>query len=159
MLGARYYVDHPVGSLGATAVNINIDGLGFRQPTRDFNLFPVDGTDVIPTLEQLAGPLGMSFRAEPWHGGMHFSFDSVEFLRRGIVGMTVWQGSDVREEFRGVESLGGPTHSPLDEYFADVGDAGIEQHLALYRVILEYYAEGGEAPRLTVGNPYENIDR
>lgn len=156
MLGARYYVDNPVGSLEATALNVNIDGLGFRQPTNDFNLFPVDGTDAVPTLEQLANPLGMSFRAEPWHGGMNFSFDTVEFLRRGIVGMTVWQGSDVREEFRGVVSGGGPTHSPLDEYSPDSGDAGIEQHLALYRAILEHYAEGGEAPRLTAGHPFEN---
>ena len=159
MLGARYYLDNPVGSLEATAVNINIDGLGFRQPTNDFNLFPVDGTDAVPTLERLAEPLGMSFRAEPWHGGMHFSFDTVEFLRRGIVGMTLWQGSDVREEFRGMGGGGGPTHSPMDEYSPDSGDAGIEQHLALYRAILEHYADGGEAPRLTTGHPFENIGR
>jgi Zn-dependent M28 family amino/carboxypeptidase len=157
MLGARYYVDNPVGGLDKTVVNINIDGLGFRQPTNDFNLFPVEGTDVIPTLEQLAAPLGMSFRAEPWHDGMHFSFDTVEFLRRGIVAMTVWQGSDMRGEPE-VGTRRGPTHSPRDEYALDSSDPGIEQHMALYRNILEHYAQGAEVPSLTAGHPFGSLD-
>ena len=102
----------------------------------------------------------MTFRAEPWHLGMHFSFDTAEFLARGIVGMTVWQGSDVREEFRGqAGGRGGPIHTPLDEYSPEWTEAGIEQHLALYRAILQYYADGGAAPTLTDGHPFHAIGR
>ncbi len=159
MLGARFYVDHPVGALEAIAVNLNVDGVGFSPPTDDFAVFPSAGTDASAVLSELAGPLGMSFGPQTWHEGMHFAFDHAEFLAHGIVGMTVWQGQNVRETYRDSGRGGGPTHTPRDDLTAAWTDEGIEQHLDLYRRVLEYYADGGEAPAFVEGHPFEAYAR
>jgi hypothetical protein len=140
-------------------IDLNVDGVGFSPPTDDFAAFPVAGTAILPTLERIAGRLGMVFDPQPWHEGMNFSFDTQDFLERGVVGVTVWQGSAVREPYRGSPRLGGPIHTPNDEYSTAWPDAGIDQHLALYRGILEYYVDGGTVEGFADPNPFESIRR
>ena len=155
LLGMRYYTEHPLVPLSRTVVNVNVDGLGFSAPTDGFTVFPVSGTDIVPTLEGIAGLSGMSFAPQEWHEGMHFSFDTTEFLARGIVGFTVWQDGPVREPYREQpRGSGGPIHTPDDEFHLDWIDDGIEQHLTLYRDILAHYADGGTPPRFTADHRF-----
>ena len=157
MLGARGYVDRPVVPLDRTVVNINIDGLGFRPPTEDFQLFPATGLTIGPALEALAAKLDMELTSEPWQPGMHFAFDTKAFMAAGIVGFTVWQGSRVREAHRSERPDSGPIHTPDDEYHESWSDAGIEQHLGLYRTIIDHWARGAAPPAFEPDSPLSPV--
>ncbi len=158
MLGARYWLDEPWGATGPIRLNLNADGVGFRPPTNDFVAFPVAGTDALSALSALAAPLGMTHATQPWHEGMHFAFDTAEFLARGIVGLTVWQGQDVRPEHRSPGGgSGSPIHSPADEMPTTPSEDGISQHLELYWRILTHYADGAPVPAFSEGHPFDAI--
>lgn len=158
-LGMRHFFDHPQSGLEEVVLNLNVDGLGFSPPTNDFAVFPMEGTTAIADLAELASELGMAYRGESWHGGMTYAFDHAESLARGIVGLTVWQGSQTREEYLDAERTGGPTHSPNDEYSPQSIDDGIRQHLDLYKIIVEHYADGALIPRIEDESHLRSVGR
>ncbi len=153
--GAGFYAAHPVGSIERTILDLNLDGLGWSAPTDGYAAFPSSGTDALDDIDRVLTPLGLSHSPQAWHDGMAFSFDTAEFLARGVVGLTLWQGGAVRDAFRDrPRATTGQIHSPSDEYHPDWIDEGIEQHLEMYRALLEYYADGGEPPGLVEGNAF-----
>lgn len=157
-LGMRYYVSHPAFPIEETIVQLNLDGLNVFGPTNDFLVFPSEGIELEPSFRTIGERAGMTLAVEPWQRAMHFSFDTGPALLRGLVGVTLWQGSHFRDLSRdeAAERRGrfGRIHRPSDEWPDWADDAAIEQHLGLYRAAIESFAREAPRPSLSEESPF-----
>ncbi|MFQ5528279.1 MAG: M28 family peptidase [Thermoanaerobaculia bacterium] len=154
-IGARYYLEHPAYPIEETVLNLNLDGLAVVWPTGDFRILPVRATSAEHILAALAQPLDKVISVAGWQPSLHFSFDTVEFMARGIPGLTLWGGSQFRAKGMTVEELkerygrmGGRIHEPSDRFHEDWSERAIEEHLELYWAALTYWANGAAPPAI-----------
>jgi len=100
LLGARYYVQHPLYPLETTPGEINIDGINFAGKTRDMTILGMGRSSLDDIGTRLAAAQGRRSHPEsrPEQGGFYRS-DHLPFLRVGIPAAS-WGG--------GVEYIGKP---------------------------------------------------
>ena len=156
--GAKRYIDDPALPLAETALVLNIDGINVVGRTDDFIVFPSEGTDTAEALAAIGGRAGMSLARQSWQDGMHFAFDTRPFLKRGMVGLTLWQGSSYVEPPPRRSPV--RIHTPSDDWPEHPNLEAIEQHLMLYVHAIEHFAKA-ETPALTKPNPFvvpESLD-
>ncbi len=122
LLGARWYVDHPLYPLGETLCEINLDGLNWYGRTRDLISIGLGQTSLDATLEELVHSHGRVLRgdSEPEKGYFYRS-DHYEFARAGVpavyadsgedlIGESAGEGRRKREEYTRVRY-----HKPADK--------------------------------------------
>lgn len=156
-LGMEYYVEHPVVPLEKTVAALNLDGINLIAPTEDFIVFPSEGIAADEALGTIGRIAGMTPTIESWQRGMHFSFDTKAFLKRGVVAITLWQGSSYELpeiEVAARRSRFGAIHTPGDEWRGWADDEAIEQHLKLYTAAIEVFANAATRPKLSTPNPF-----
>jgi Zn-dependent M28 family amino/carboxypeptidase len=121
LLGARYYVQHPVVPLKDTVVDINMDGLNPYGRTRDIEIVGYGKSDVDDLATRLAQANGRSAIADlhPERGSFYRA-DQLEFARGGVPILYTKYGLDFIGQSRGYGD------QKVDEYIAkryhQVGD-------------------------------------
>ncbi len=137
--GSRYYVENPSFPASEITINLNIDGFNISGPRADFFVMPRQGIDFVDEIESVAGSLGWKYRSPDWIDGMNSSFDTSRFLEKGIPAVTIWTGNTLNNgETANPPKLGG-IHTPEDE-ISELWDwDGVEDHLALYEAIADYF--------------------
>jgi Zn-dependent M28 family amino/carboxypeptidase len=96
LLGAKYYVTHPLYPLSATVANINMDGLNLWGPTRDVPIVGLGQStleDVLAPLARAQGRLVVP-ESDPAKG-FYFRSDHFEFAKAGVPALYLDKGIDV----------------------------------------------------------------
>ncbi len=161
LLGAKYYVEHPLHPLEKTLADINIDGVNPWGKTHDLE----DLTDRNSTLDDLLGEAAarqgrvMKPSSEPEKGGF-YRVDSFEFakasvpvlhLARGIdiIGKPPEYGKQKRDEF-----VAKHYHQPSDEVDPSWDLSGAVQDVQLLFEIGYEVANGDKFPEWKPGSEF-----
>ncbi len=161
LLGAKYYVDHPLHPLEKTLADINIDGVNPWGKTHDLE----DLTDRNSTLDDLLGEAAarqgrvMKPSSEPEKGGF-YRVDSFEFakasvpvlhLARGIdiIGKPPEYGKQKRDEF-----VAKHYHQPSDEVDPSWDLSGAVQEVQLLFEVGYEVANGDKFPEWKPGSEF-----
>jgi Zn-dependent M28 family amino/carboxypeptidase len=96
LLGARWYVEHPLYPLEQTLCNINIDGLNPFGRTRDLVSIGLGQTSLDATLEELVLRKGRVLRgdSEP-EKGYYYRSDHYEFASHGVPAVYADSGEEL----------------------------------------------------------------
>ena len=137
--GSLFYVEHPVFPLSELTINLNIDGFNISGLREDYFVMPRQGVDFIDEIEAVAASLGWIHDAPDWIDGMNSNFDTASFLGRGIPAVTVWTGNRSKTGETVQPPKLGAIHTPEDEINELWNWEGIEDHLALYKALADYF--------------------
>ena len=118
LLGGQYYCEHPLYPIEKTAVAINIDGGAPQNATYDISLRGAGMNEVEDYLELAAAAQGRTIRkvfTDP--AGMAYRTDLFNFLKVGIPGLLIGNGSDyVDKAAHDALPKVNTYHMPNDEY-------------------------------------------
>ena len=94
LLGARYYVAHPLYPLAHTVADLNLDGIGFWPPTRDICVIGLGETSMDAMLRGTAAALhrSVSFDTAPQQGG-NLRQDAFAFALGGVPSLYIARGA------------------------------------------------------------------
>jgi Zn-dependent M28 family amino/carboxypeptidase len=162
LLGAKYYVEHPLYPLEKTLADINIDGVNPWGKTHDLE----DLTDRNSTLDDLLGEAAarqgrvMKPSTEPEKGGF-YRVDSFEFAKAGVPVLHLARGIDVigkppeygkqkRDEF-----VAKHYHQPSDEVDPSWDLSGAVQDVQLLFEVGYEVANGDKFPEWKAGSEFK----
>lgn len=124
LLGAEYYVSHPLVPLNKTAANINLDGVNFFGKVRDFIPLGADRSSIIAQINDAARERSLELKADPSpEQGLFFRSDHFPFAKAGVPAVNFEHGSGFIEkptaeaEAFGRDYVAKHYHQPSDEYF------------------------------------------
>jgi Zn-dependent M28 family amino/carboxypeptidase len=163
LLGAKYYVEHPLYPLEKTLADINIDGINPWGKTHDLE----DLTDRNSTLDDLLGEAAtrqgrvMKPSSEPEKGGF-YRVDSFEFAKAGVPMLHLARGIDVigkpseygkqkRDEF-----VAKHYHQPSDEVDPSWDLSGAVQDVQLLFEVGYEVANGDKFPEWKSGSEFKS---
>ena len=122
LLGAEWYVKHPVVPLDKTVANVNLDSMNILNPTHDFIPLGAERSTLKAVVDAVAKNMGMrvSPDARPEQGSFYRS-DHFPFAKAGVPSISLKEGSDYvgrskewgEEQFRAYNSA--HYHQPSDE--------------------------------------------
>jgi hypothetical protein len=146
LLGAKYYVDHPLIPLGKTIANVNIDGIAVFD---EFNSVVGVGAELSTlglTLKKTVEKMGMKLEDIPDQFLSYESFtrsDQQAFALAGIPSILVMDGLDYQNisRDRGMKRWQDWSenyyHTPFDDLHQPIHYQAVERHMdVLYRFIL-----------------------
>ncbi|HEX5340296.1 MAG TPA: M28 family metallopeptidase [Gammaproteobacteria bacterium] len=142
LLGAAYYVQHPVIPLAKTVADINMDIMNVYGKTRDITVIGYGKSQLEDDLAAAAKPEGMVITPDPHpETGLFYRADHFEFAKRGVPAILTFSGYDY---------LGRPAgwgqktwdnyfahhyHKPADQYDPEWDLSGqVQQTRALFRL-------------------------
>lgn len=137
--GSRYYVEHPVFPLSEITISLNIDGFNVSGQREDYFVMPRQGIDFIDEIESVAASMGWFHVPPDWIDQMNTSFDSAPFLVKGIPAFTLWTGDRLKGGETAQRPKFGRIHTPDDEINEQWNWDGVEDHIALYKAIADYF--------------------
>jgi Zn-dependent M28 family amino/carboxypeptidase len=161
LLGAKYYVEHPLYPLEKTLADINIDGVNPWGKTHDLE----DLTNRNSTLDDLLGEAAarqgrvMKPSTEPEKGGF-YRVDSFEFAKAGVPVLHLARGIDIigkppeygkqkRDEF-----VAKHYHQPSDEVDPSWDLSGAVQDVQLLFEVGYQVANGDKFPEWKAGSEF-----
>ena len=161
LLGAEYYVQHPVYPLARTAAVINLDPHVVLPAARNLELIGPGQTDLETLLAKAAREQGLRVDPEPNpEAGWYFRSDHFPFAQRGVPALAFRAGRDlkaggVKASQQIVEAYNERCyHQPCDEFRNGWTFAGTAQEaLAAYRVG-RMVADEADWPRWLPDSPY-----
>ncbi len=137
--GSLFYVENPLFPLSELTINLNIDGFNVYGLREDYFAMPRQGVDFIDEIESVGASLGWMYIAPDDMNMMNSVFDSAPFLQRGVPATTVWTGNRLKTGETVQPPKLGRIHTPGDEISELWNWEGIEDHLALYKAIADYF--------------------
>ena len=122
LLGAEWYVKHPLVPLDKTVANVNLDSMNILNPTHDFIPLGAERSTLKGVVEAVAKNMGLrvSPDARPEQGSFYRS-DHFPFAKAGVPSISLKEGSDYvgrskewgEQQFRAYNSA--HYHQPSDE--------------------------------------------
>ena len=122
LLGAEWYVKHPVVPLDKTVANVNLDSMNILNPTHDFIPLGAERSTLKGVVEAVAKNMGLrvSPDARPEQGSFYRS-DHFPFAKAGVPSISLKEGNDYvgrskewgEQQFRAYNSA--HYHQPSDE--------------------------------------------
>jgi hypothetical protein len=165
LLGATYYVDHPVAPLHQTIANINVDGVALFDTFNDVVGVGGEFSTLSDGLQQIAGALQIRVSTIPpvFAGSAAFTrSDQIVFARAGIPAILLMEGSDYRHTSRpaGVKRMiewgERVYHSPFDDLQQPMNFAAAQQHVGILLALCRSLANNIIAPEWKSGAPFIN---
>jgi Zn-dependent M28 family amino/carboxypeptidase len=96
LLGAEYYVQHPLHPIGRTVADINIDSLDFLGRTNDITVIGLNDSPIHVIARRVAAYQGRRIQPDPNpEKGLFFRSDHFPFAKRGIQTLFIESGNDV----------------------------------------------------------------
>ncbi|GAB3267448.1 M28 family peptidase [Chitinimonas naiadis] len=154
LLGARYYVQHPLYPLAQTVADINMDIVNSFGPTRDIGVVGLGQSDMDDRLRRAAAPWRRKVveEAAP-QNGMYYRADHFEFARVGIpvlytnagvdyIGKPAAFGKQKAEAY-----IANDYHKPSDVVKPDWDLRGAAQDLGLLYQVGRELVDGKDYPR------------
>lgn len=149
LLGAQYYVDHPLRPLYKTVANLNIDGVASIDEFREVIGVGAELSDLGMLLYKIASVNGLREVQIPPGFQKNESFarsDQIAFARGGIPAINILDGPAYKNfsDEQGVRVLAewfdNYYHTPFDDLKQNISREGISQHFDLLRQYIELVA-------------------
>lgn len=163
LLGASFYVDHPVFPVHRTVAALNVDGLSSFDRVRSFHALGGEITSLGDTLAAVAERRGLAV-VEPTRGGIrHEVFarsDQKAFAEAGIPAVMVTEGLDTvtrdpREALvHAIRWTRQRYHTPFDDLAQPIDWEAARQHADLLLAFVLAVADADEVPSWKPGAPY-----
>ena len=166
LLGSRYYIDHPVFPLYATAANVNIDGIPFIDKFNSIVAFGYDLSDIKNNIDRISAQLGLKVKDIPhqFTGSETFNrSDQIAFANAGIPSVLIMDGIDYinvsREE--GLKKLinyaANLYHSPKDDLSQNINYDAVRQYADLMLRLIVDLTNSPVEPEWNPGTEYRII--
>jgi Zn-dependent M28 family amino/carboxypeptidase len=161
LLGAQYYVEHPLFPLAHTVADLNMDVLDTYGKTRDVTVRGrfLSGVDDALQAQAKAQGLAVEQDAQP-EKGMYFRADHFEFAKAGVPALSIALGTDYVDHPAGwgLTQQQGYTanryHKPADVYDPSWDLSGMLQQLQLMYATGHALADSSEWPAWKPGVPF-----
>jgi Zn-dependent M28 family amino/carboxypeptidase len=142
LLGAAYYVRHPVLPLADTVADINMDIMNVYGRTSDLTVIGYGRSQLEDALKVAAADEGMTITPAPNpETGLYYRADHFEFAKRGVPAILTFSGYDYVKRPAGWgqqtwnEYFAHHYHKPADEYDPNWDLSGlVQQTRALFRL-------------------------
>jgi hypothetical protein len=163
LLGATFYVDHPIRPLYKTVANVNVDGLAtFGEPVNFVGLGGEYST-LGETLRRVASRLGKRVVETPPLFERNDAFarsDQIAFASAGVPAIITidappFKGETRRESLEKIDRyMGEIYHTPFDDLDQPIDYDAAVVHLELVRSLILEIANADEAPEWREGAPF-----
>ncbi len=166
LLGARYYVHHPLYPLHRTLANINIDGINTWGRTKDVEIIGFGQSSMDDIVEKFAAMQGRTVRPDtrPEHGSFYRA-DHFEFAKAGVPVVYIKGGRDYigkPESYardRVDEYIAQRYHKVTDTVRSDWNLAGAVEDAQLLLMVGYDVAQGPEIPQWKAGSEFKRSDK
>jgi len=162
LLGAAYYVAHPLFPLAHTVADLNMDVLDSYGKSRDVTVRGHFMSGVDEVLQAQAKTLGLAVEQDSDPAkGMYFRADHFEFAKAGVPAMSIALGTDYvgHPAGWGLEQQHGYTanryHKPADVYDPSWDLSGMVQQLDLMYATGQALADSEQWPEWKAGTPFK----
>jgi Zn-dependent M28 family amino/carboxypeptidase len=151
LLGAEWYVRHPLVPLSRTVAAVNFDGVNLWGLTADVTVLGAERSELGAVVRRRAARMGLEVVPDPEpERGSFFRSDHLAFARAGVPALLVEQG----RAYVGRPDLWGDSimdaysteryHAPSDEWSDDfVFDGAVQQGMLAMTTILDLAADHG----------------
>jgi Zn-dependent M28 family amino/carboxypeptidase len=162
LLGAEYYVKHPLFPLAHTVADLNMDVLDTYGQTRDVTVRGRFLSGVDDVLQAQAKTLGLAVEQDSQpEKGMYFRADHFEFAKAGVPALSIALGTDYvgHPAGWGLQQQQGYTanryHKPADLYDPSWDLSGMQQQLDLMYGTGLALADSDQWPAWKPGTPFK----
>ncbi|MEQ8470447.1 MAG: M28 family metallopeptidase [Marinoscillum sp.] len=165
LLGSKYYAENPVYPPSKTVANINMDGLTYYGPMKDFTVIGYGQSELDDLAAAIAETQGRYVIPDPNPGkGYFFRSDHFQFAKVGIPAM--FASGSYEHMTKGVEYIEelandyetNRYHRPADEYDADLWEfGGIQQDAELFYTLGSNLANSDQWPKWKEGSEFKSI--
>src|SRR5436309_3718298 len=166
LLGAQYYVHHPLYPLHRTLANINIDGINTWGPTRDVEIIGFGHSSMDDSVKKFAAVQGRTVRPETRPElGSFYRADHFEFAKAGVPVAHVKGGTDYigkPESYardRVDEFIAHRYHKVTDTVRSDWNLAGAVEDAQLLLMVGYDVAQGSEIPPWKAGSEFKRREK
>ncbi len=166
LLGAEYFVSHPLVPLNKTAANINLDGVNFFGKVRDFIPLGADRSSIIAQINDAARERGLELQADPSpEQGLFFRSDHFPFAKVGVPAVNFEHGSGFIEkptaeaEAFGRDYVAKHYHQPSDEYFEWWDTSAMIQEAEFALAFGIKIANAPKMPRYNAADEFSTADK
>ena len=166
LLGAQYYVYHPLYPLYRTLANINIDGINTWGRTKDVEIIGFGQSSMDDIVKKFAATQGRTVRPETRPElGTFYRADHFEFAKVGVPVVYVKGGRDYigRPENYGRERvdeyIAQRYHKVTDTVRSDWNLAGAVEDTQLLFLVGYDVAQGSEIPQWKAGSEFKRSDK
>jgi Zn-dependent M28 family amino/carboxypeptidase len=161
LLGSEYYATHPLYPLATTVGAINMDGLQFRGPAKNFTISGSAKLGLLDDLIAQGAKVGRTFspEAHPEAGGF-FRSDHFPMAKQGVPAISFEGGNDLVDggTTKGEELQADYTknryHQPADEWDPKTDLSGAVQDLDLLFTLGEKLANSREWPEWSADSEF-----
>jgi Zn-dependent M28 family amino/carboxypeptidase len=166
LLGAQYYVRHPLYPLDRTLVDINIDGINTWGRTKDVEVSGFGQSTMDDRVKKFAAMQGRTVRAETRPElGLFYRADHFEFAKGGVPVVYLRSGRDyigkpesyARERID--EYIAHRYHKPADTVRNDWNLEGAVEDTRLLFMVGFDAAQGSEMPQWKAGSEFKRSDK
>jgi len=163
LLGAAYYVDHPVRPLHRTVAAVNVDGLAHLGPFTDVVAIGGDLSSLGRTVARVAARSGLEASPLPPEVATAEAYarsDQLAFAEAGIPAVLVTEGfgspdlDRAAARARFVRWMATTYHSPRDDARQPIDYAAAARHAGLLLELVRTLAASGNDPYWNPGIPY-----
>jgi Zn-dependent M28 family amino/carboxypeptidase len=162
LLGAKYYVDHPLYPLERTVANLNMDGINTWGRTRDIEVIGHGNSTLEDLLQTATSRQGRFVTADSGpEKGRFFRSDHFEFAKRGVPALYLKSGVDFvgKPAAFGKQKVDDYTerdyHKVTDDVKADWDFSGGVEDLRLLLDVGWHVAEGSSWPEWKLGSEFK----
>jgi Zn-dependent M28 family amino/carboxypeptidase len=164
LLGSEYYATHPLYPLATTVGVINMDGLQFSGPAKNFTISGSAKLGLLDDLIAQGAKVGRTFtpEAHPEAGGF-FRSDHFPMAKQGVPAISFEGGNDLvdggttkGEELR-ADYTKNRYHQPADEWNPKTDLSGAVQDLDLLFSLGEQLANSREWPQWSADSEFRAI--
>jgi Zn-dependent M28 family amino/carboxypeptidase len=166
LLGAQYYVHHPLCPLDRTLVNINIDVINTWGRTKDVEIIGFGHSSMDDSVKKFAAMQGRTVRPETRPElGSFYRADHFEFAKLGVPVVYVKGGRDYigkPESYardRVDEYIAQRYHKVTDTVRSDWNLEGAVEDTRLLFMVGYDVAQGSEIPRWKAGSEFKRSDK
>ncbi|MDE2195571.1 MAG: M28 family peptidase [Gammaproteobacteria bacterium] len=164
LLGAAWYVRHPLVPLARTVADINMDIMNVYGRTRDLTVIGYGKSQLEDDLAAAAKAEGMGITPDPHpETGLYYRADHFEFAKRGVPAILSFSGYDYVDRPAGwgqaawAEYFAHHYHKPADEFDPHWDLSGLAQQVrALFRLGLGL-ADSDAWPDWYPGVPFKTL--
>jgi len=166
LLGAQYYVHHPLYPLHRTLANINIDGINTWGRTKDVEIIGFGHSSMDDSVRKFAATQGRTVRPETRPElGTFYRADHFEFAKVGVPVVYVKGGRDYigkPESYardRDDEYIAQRYHKVTDTVRSDWNLEGAVEDARLLFMVGYDVAQGSEIPRWKAGSEFKRSEK
>ncbi|MEJ7617308.1 MAG: M28 family peptidase [Pyrinomonadaceae bacterium] len=166
LIGAEWFIRHPVVPLSKIAANINLDSMNILGPTQDLAPLGAERSTLSVVFDAVARERRMSVVPDrrPEQGSFYRS-DHFPFAKAGIPAVSMKEGLNFvdrpsgwgEEQFKAYNAAN--YHQPSDEYQETWDFRGVNQQIEIAMQVGRRVADAAEMPRYNPSDEFAKVKR